>query len=96
MSARSGVPWKGGRAVPALALLWAALVFSRGRPIWRPWYVVLALFPPVWSYLAIYRMESFLLAAWPAVAFLSAATAWTAWAVRWIRLVRQAYLIPSP
>lgn len=64
----------------ALALLWAALVFSRGRPIWRPWYAVLALFPPVWSYLAIYRMESFLLAAWPAVAFLSGATAWTAWA----------------
>lgn len=64
----------------ALALLWAALVFSRGRPIWRPWYVGLALFPPVWSYLAIYRMESFLLAAWPAVAFLSGATAWTAWA----------------
>lgn len=40
----------------ALALLWAALVFSRGKPVWRPWYVALALFPPVWSYLAIYRM----------------------------------------
>lgn len=64
----------------ALALLWAALVFSRGKPVWRPWYVALALFPPVWSYLAIYRMENFLLAAGPAVAFLSAATAWTAWA----------------
>jgi signal transduction histidine kinase len=64
----------------ALALLWAALVFSRGRPVWRAWYAALALFPPVWSYLAIYRMESFVLAAGPAVAFLSAATAWTAWA----------------
>jgi signal transduction histidine kinase len=64
----------------ALALLWAALVFSRGRPVWRPWYLALALFPPVWSYVAIYRMENFLLAAGPAVAFLSAATAWTAWA----------------
>ena len=64
----------------ALTLLWAALVFSRGRPVWRPWYVGLALFPPVWSYVAIYRMESFMLAAGTAVAFLSAATAWTAWA----------------
>ena len=63
----------------ALALLWAAVVFSRGRPLWRPWYATLALFPPLWSYLALYRMESFLLAAGPAVAFLSAATAWTAW-----------------
>lgn len=64
----------------ALALLWAALVFSHGRPMWRPWYGALALFPPLWSYVAIYRMESFLLAAGPAVAFLSVATAWTAWA----------------
>ena len=64
----------------ALALLWAALAFSRGTPVWRPWYAALALFPPIWSYVAIYRMESFLLAAGPAVAFLSAATAWTAWA----------------
>ncbi len=64
----------------ALALLWAALVFSRGRPIWRPWYAALAFFPPLWSYVAIYRMENFLLAAGPAVVFLSAATAWTAWA----------------
>ena len=64
----------------ALALLWAAFVFSRGRPLWRRWYSSLALFPPVWSYVAIYRMESFMLAAWPAVAFLSVATGWTAWA----------------
>lgn len=63
----------------ALALLWAALVFSSGRPVWRTWYGALALFPPLWSYAAIYRMESFLAAAGPAVAFLSAATAWTAW-----------------
>lgn len=63
----------------ALALLWAALSFSRA-PRWRTWYGVLALFPPVWSYLAIYRMDNFLLAAGPAVAFLSIATAWTAWA----------------
>ncbi len=63
----------------ALALLWAALVFSQG-PKWRPAYWALALFPPVWSYVAIYRMENFLLAAGPAVLFLSLATALTAWA----------------
>ena len=65
----------------ALALLWAALVFSR-KPRWHAEYLLLVLFPPVWSYLAIYRLESFLLAAGPAVLFLSGATAWTAWAFR--------------
>jgi signal transduction histidine kinase len=63
----------------ALALLWAALVFWR-RAAWRPVYGVLLLFPPVWSYLAIYRLDNFLLAAGPAVLFLSVATAATAWA----------------
>ncbi|MDH3498085.1 MAG: sensor histidine kinase [Gemmatimonadota bacterium] len=63
----------------ALALLWAALVFSLHRP-WRRWYWVAVLFPPLWSYVAIYRLDSFLLAAGPAVAFLSGATWWTAWA----------------
>jgi signal transduction histidine kinase len=63
----------------ALALLWAALVFSRGSQ-WRPWYLAIALFPPLWSYWAIFRMDHFLWAAGPAVAFLSLATAWTAWA----------------
>jgi signal transduction histidine kinase len=62
----------------ALALLWAALVFSR-RLEWRARYLMLALFPPVWSYLAIYRLDNFLLAAGPAVLFLSAATLWTGW-----------------
>ena len=33
----------------ALALLYAALVFSR-QVRWRPWYLALVLFPPVWSY----------------------------------------------
>lgn len=60
----------------ALALLWAALVFSRAIR-WRPWYIVLVLFPPLWSYVAIYRLENFLLAAGPAVLFLSLATLWT-------------------
>ena len=63
----------------ALALLWAALVFSRRLP-WKNAYALIALFPPVWSYVAIYRMDNFLLAAGPAVLFLSGATAWTAWA----------------
>jgi len=63
----------------ALALLWAALVFSRRTP-WRNGYLAIALFPPLWSYVAIYRMDNFLWAAGPAVVFLSLATAWTAWA----------------
>ncbi len=62
----------------ALGLLWAALVFSRQLP-WRWSYAILALFPPVWSFIAIYRLENFLLAAGPAVLFLSGATLWTGW-----------------
>ncbi len=64
----------------ALALLWAALVFSQGLR-WRRAYLLLTLFPPAWSYVAIYRLDNFLLAAGPAVLFLSVATAWTAWAL---------------
>lgn len=60
----------------ALSLLWAALVFAL-QVRWRNRYWVLVLFPPVWSYLAIYRLDSFMLAAWPAVLFLSFATLWT-------------------
>jgi signal transduction histidine kinase len=60
----------------ALALLYAALVFSRGVS-WRPWYFALVLFPPVWSYIAIYRLDHFLWAVGPAVLFLSLATLWT-------------------
>ena len=60
----------------ALALLGAALAFSQ-RIEWRPWYVALVLFPPLWSYVAIYRLENFFLAAGPAVLFLSLATLWT-------------------
>ena len=62
----------------ALALLYAALVFSQ-RIRWRPWYLALVLFPPVWSYVAIYRLDHFLWAAGPAVLFLSLATLWTGW-----------------
>jgi signal transduction histidine kinase len=60
----------------ALALLWAALVFSQGAR-WRLWFVVFAAFPVLWSYVAIYRLDNFMLAAAPAVAFLSVATFWT-------------------
>ena len=62
----------------ALALLWAAIVFLRQPPV-RPWYLLLALYPPVWSYIAIYNLDQFVLAALPAVVFLSAATGWTGW-----------------
>ena len=60
----------------ALALLWSALVFSRGVRF-RPLYVVAVLFPPAWSWIAIYRLDWFLLAALPMVLFLSFATFWS-------------------
>jgi signal transduction histidine kinase len=63
----------------ALALLYAALVFSQ-QVRWRPWYLALVLFPPIWSYVAIYRLDHFFWAAGPAVLFLSLATLWTGWA----------------
>jgi len=62
----------------ALALLWAAITYSR-LATWRPLYLLAPLFPVAWSYVAIYQLESFLLAAIPAVAFLSIATFWTGW-----------------
>ncbi len=62
----------------ALALLWAALVFVR-QPRWRPGYLLVALFPPIWSYIAIYRLDHFVWAALPAVLFLSFATIATGW-----------------
>ena len=62
----------------ALALLAAALVFSRAWR-WRWAYLPAFLFPPVWSYIAIYRIDAFGWAAGPAVAFLSLATFWTGW-----------------
>jgi len=72
----------------ALALLWAALVFSQ-RIAWKGGYLAIAAFPVVWSYVAIYMLDSFLWAAAPMVAFLSLTTAWTAWAFfRYDRLVR--------
>jgi signal transduction histidine kinase len=72
----------------ALAILWAALVFSQ-RLEWKRRYLVVAVFPVLWSYAAIYQLDNFLLAAGPAVAFLSAATLWAGWALfRYHRQVR--------
>lgn len=62
----------------ALILLWASLAFSR-QPRFRPIYATLLLFPPAWSYVAIYVLDHFLWAAMPSVVFLSLATAWTGW-----------------
>jgi len=62
----------------ALALLWTALAFSR-QVRFRPVYGAALLFPVAWSYVAIYVLDNFLLAVLPAVAFLSAVTAWTGW-----------------
>ncbi|MGI9040064.1 MAG: GAF domain-containing sensor histidine kinase [Gemmatimonadales bacterium] len=62
----------------ALALLYAALLFSQ-QVRWRWWYLGMILFPPVWSYIAIYRLDNFLAAAGPAVLFLSLSTLWTGW-----------------
>jgi signal transduction histidine kinase len=57
----------------ALAILWATLVFTR-QLAWRAWMALFLLFPLGWSYVAIYRLDDFLLAALPAVLFLSGAT----------------------
>lgn len=62
----------------ALILLWASLVFSR-QPRTRWWHALILLFPPLWSYVAIYELDNFLWAALPSVVFLSLATAWTGW-----------------
>ncbi len=61
----------------ALSLLWSALVFSRQLQF-RQVYLLAALFPLGWSYIAIYVMKDFLWAALPAVLFLSFVTIWTA------------------
>lgn len=62
----------------ALAILWAALVFSRDAT-WHPWYAVLALFPPLWAWVAIHALDQFVLVALPMVALIAGATLWTGW-----------------
>jgi signal transduction histidine kinase len=62
----------------ALAILWAALVFSRDLP-WRHHYLSLAAFPVVLAWLAVSRLDQFLLVAIPMVALIAGATIWTGW-----------------
>lgn len=62
----------------ALALLWAALISSHAAR-WRRIFSIALLFPLVWSYVAVYRLDNFLLAALPSILFLSFATLWTGW-----------------
>jgi signal transduction histidine kinase len=57
----------------ALAVLATAVVFATGGGF-RRWFAVAAVFPPLWSYVAIYELDHFVWAALPAVVFLSAAT----------------------
>lgn len=59
-----------------LTLLWAAVVFSHAATWRRPYWLLVA-FPLLWSYVAVIKLENFVLAAVPAVVFLSAATLWT-------------------
>ncbi|MGH7592753.1 MAG: sensor histidine kinase [Gemmatimonadales bacterium] len=60
----------------ALTILWAALVFSRDTP-WRWRYATVALFPPVWAWVAIHDLDRFSLVALPMVALIAGATLWT-------------------
>jgi signal transduction histidine kinase len=60
----------------ALAVLGTALVFS-GRMRRRRWHVAAVLFPPVWSYFAVYHLGEYKIASVPMVLFLSCATLWT-------------------
>jgi signal transduction histidine kinase len=57
----------------ALGFLAASVSFARGLR-WDGRLALLAVFPVVWSYVAIFTLESFLWAVVPAIAFLSAAT----------------------
>ena len=59
-----------------LALLWAAAVFAHAAS-WKNRYWFLVAFPLLWSYIAVIHLDNFVLAAVPAVVFLSAATLWT-------------------
>ena len=61
----------------AVGFLVAALVFARRRGPAVPLVTLGLAFPLIWSWVAIYRLDHFLWAAAPAVAFLSGATLWT-------------------
>ncbi|HCW79021.1 MAG TPA: hypothetical protein DG084_07875 [Gemmatimonadetes bacterium] len=71
----------------AVAFLGAAFVFAQ-RAAWRPVYGVLVFFPVVWSFIGIYLLDDFVLAAGPMILFLSVTTAAAGWAFfRYHRLV---------
>jgi signal transduction histidine kinase len=59
-----------------LAVLATAIVFARGHV--RKEFAIAAIFPPLWSFIAIYELDSFKIAVFPAVIFLSIATLATA------------------
>ena len=59
----------------AVALLNAALSWI-GRPPTRLVMALLAIFPPLWAWIAIFQLANFFWASLPAVLFLSAATLW--------------------
>lgn len=60
----------------AIAVLATAMVFS-GRLRRRWWHILAVLFPPVWSYFAVYQLGTYTIASVPMVLFLSCATLWT-------------------
>jgi signal transduction histidine kinase len=60
----------------AIAVLATALVFS-GRLKLRRWHILAVLFPPIWSYFAVFHLGRYTLASVPMVLFLSCATLWT-------------------
>lgn len=60
----------------ALAVLATALVFSGSFRL-RRWHILAVLFPPIWSYFAVYHLGEYTLASVPMVLFLSCATLWT-------------------
>jgi signal transduction histidine kinase len=62
----------------ALAILWAALVFSRDMP-WRSRYLWLAAFPLLLAWVAVNGLDQFMLVAIPMVALIAGATLWTGW-----------------
>lgn len=62
----------------ALAILWAALVFSRDL-VWRPRYAALALIPTAWAWVAVNGLDRFLLVALPMVLLISGVTLYTGW-----------------
>lgn len=62
----------------ALAILWAALVFSRDAR-WHPGYLVLAIVPFGWAWIAVNSLDRFLLVALPMVLLISGVTLYTGW-----------------